>query len=84
MNRDAILDQLREIITLNFEIAPALLTPEAQLKGHLGMNSLDLVDLTFFIKRTFGLDAKPQEYHGVQTLGDVAAFIEARLSAEGG
>lgn len=84
MTRDAILDQLRELIVLNFEIAPELLTPEALLKGHLGLNSLDLVDLTFFIKRAFGVDAKPQEYHGVQTLGDVVAFIEARLSGAGG
>jgi len=81
MTREAILTQLRELITLNFEIPADMVTPEASWRGNLGMDSLDLVDMTFFIKRHFGVDEKAHAYRGLATVGDVVEFIHERVQA---
>ena len=77
MTEDDILAQLREIVAVNFEIAPERLEAGAALRADLGLDSLELVDLTFFIKRAFGIQKPPGAYRGLETLGDVAAFVRA-------
>ena len=81
MTRDDILNEVREIITLNFELDPELLTEDAEFRAHLGMDSLDLVDLTFFIKHAFGIDEGVHAYKKLLTIGDVVGFVHARKAA---
>lgn len=82
MRREDILAQLKEIITLNFELPMELISPEAQLRANLGMDSLALVDLTFFIKHSFGIDEKLNKYQHLLTVGDLADFIHAHLNEQ--
>ena len=63
---------------MNFELDPELLTPDAELRAHLGMDSLDLVDLTFFVKHRFGIEDGADAYKNLRTLGDIAGFVELR------
>ncbi len=78
MTRDDILAQLKEIITLNFEIPEDLVTQDAEFRAHLGMDSLDLVDLTFFIKHAFGIEEGVHAYKSLKTVGDVLEFVIER------
>jgi acyl carrier protein len=77
MNREEILHAVRDLIALNFELPAATITPAAALRADLGMDSLALVDLTFFVKQTFGIQDKIQSYQGIITVDDLVTFIEA-------
>ncbi len=81
MTRNDILSEVREIITLNFELEPDLLYEDAEFRAHLGMDSLDLVDLTFFIKHAFGIEEGVHAYKKLMTIGDVVGFVHERKAA---
>lgn len=73
---------LIELIHVNFEIDPSVLTPDAHLRADLGLDSLDLVDLTFFVKHAFGIDDGVEAYKDIQTVGQLAAFVDAKRSED--
>lgn len=75
-----VLEALRGVIATNFAVAPEQVTPTASLRAEIGLDSLDLVDLTFFIERHFKFSASPQDYRGLATVGEVVAVIERKLS----
>lgn len=51
------------------------LTPEAELKRDLGMTSLDAVEMTIFIKRTFGFQPERNAIKMLVTLQDLCDYI---------
>ena len=82
MRREDILAQLKEIISLNFELPIELISPQSQFRANLGMDSLALVDLTFFVKHSFGIDEKLNKYQSLLSVDDLVDFIHAHLNAQ--
>jgi acyl carrier protein len=78
MTRETIYTRLKRILTDDFSRDETLVTPDATLRGTLMLDTLDLVDLVFFIKREFGVDAPPDEYRRIRSLGGLVGFIEQR------
>ena len=52
------------------------LTPETELKRDLGMTSLDAVETSLFIKRTFGFQPERGVMKTIGTLQDLYDYIE--------
>jgi len=78
MDRETIQRRLHRILARDFARDEDLLTPEATFRGTLMMDSLDLVDLVFFIQREFGVEARMEEYREVRSLEALVSFIEDR------
>ncbi|MBK05495.1 MAG: hypothetical protein CL920_35225 [Deltaproteobacteria bacterium] len=78
MTQEQILQQLCEIITVNFGISTEHITPDAAFRANLGMDSLDLVDMTFFINKTFDINEDASQYHDLVTVQDVVTFVHIR------
>ena len=51
---------------------------DSTLRGDLGMDSLDVVDLVFFIKQSFGVDVRMEEYRDLHTTDKLVAFVEKK------
>ena len=51
------------------------LMPESELKRDLGMTSLDAVEMTIFIKRTFGFQPERNAVKTLLTLQDLCDYI---------
>jgi len=68
------------ILHTDFARAQPLLTPTATLGGTLMLDSLDLVDLAFFLEREFGLEARADHLREVKTLEGLVAFVQARAA----
>jgi acyl carrier protein len=68
------------ILHTDFARAEPLLTPHATLAGTLLLDSLDLVDLAFFLEREFGLEARAEHLREVKTLEGLVAFVQARAA----
>ena len=56
----------------------SLLKPEATLTGDLGLNSLELADLIVMCEERFGVVFEDDDLANLQTIGDVAAYVEER------
>ena len=58
---------------LEYELS--VLTPEAHLKEDLGMTSLDAVETSLFIRRTFGFQPERGAIKTIATLQELYDFI---------
>ena len=83
-----ILSQLQVQIAEALGLEPDACPPHARLTSDLGAESIDLVDLTFRIEKTFGLQIpegdlfEDSERRGHDlTVEEVAAYIAARLES---
>lgn len=79
MNKNEIIEKVNALLVEEFEIAPAMLTPEASLKSDLEIDSLDFVDIVVLIDREFGFKPKAEELKTVKTLQDFYNYIEAHV-----
>jgi acyl carrier protein len=81
MTADEVRVRLTKLLSENFEIEPQKVTPDATFRGTLGLDSLDVVDLVFFIQEEFGFKDKLDSYRDLHTVEKVCAYIATRADA---
>ncbi|MCU0758878.1 MAG: acyl carrier protein [Steroidobacteraceae bacterium] len=75
------LDTLQEMLVRDHHLRPDQVTPDARL-ADLGIDSLALVELMFQCEDRFGIEVPLGNPEDLQTLGDVARFVD-RLASPG-
>lgn len=75
MNRDEVLSTLREILMTNFGVAAEKVSEEASFRGTFGLDSLDIVDLVYFLQKSFTFEADLDEYRDLHTVAKVVDFV---------
>ena len=76
MNSQEIQSKVNAFMTDRLEFDPSSLIPETELKRDLGMSSLDAVETSLFIKRTFGFQPERGAIKMLVTLQDLYDYIE--------
>lgn len=79
MTKQEIQSKVNAFMTDRLEYEPSSLTPEADLKRDLGMTSLDAVETSLFIRRTFGFQPDRGVIKTLVTLQDLYDFIEQHV-----
>lgn len=74
--------QINAILVEEFELPEESLTPDADLRDDLGLDSLDAVDLASKLEEQRGIQIDTQALMELSTLGDVYALV-TKLSSEG-
>lgn len=59
---------------VEFGADPDKLSPDATLEA-LDVDSLDLFELSQILKQEFGLEVNPEDFEGVETLGQAQAVL---------
>lgn len=80
MSTQEILSKINEILVDEFEEDAEVITPEANLKDTLGLDSLDYVDLVVTIESNFGVKLGEADFVGVATFQDFYNLLEAKLA----
>jgi acyl carrier protein len=80
MSTQEILSKINEILVDEFEVDAEVITPEANLKDTLGLDSLDYVDLVVTIESNFGVKLGEADFVGVATFQDFYNLLEAKLA----
>ena len=75
MTQQEIQEKVNAFMTDRLEYDPSALIPDAELKRDLGMTSLDAVEMTIFIKRTFGFQPERNAIKMLVTLQDLCDYI---------
>lgn len=83
MEKEEIIKLVNEVFAEDFEIDPALLTPEAHIFAELGLDSLDTVDLIVALQKKFGVTIRGDErVREIRTLNDLYEFVLSIRPAE--
>lgn len=80
MTQQEIQAKVNDFMTDRLEYEPSAIQPEAELKRDLGMTSLDAVEASIFIKRTFGFQPERNAIKMLVTVQDLYDFIEKNIA----
>jgi len=82
MTRDAILEKLRDAMqsATEEEVNWNTVTEDTAI-GELGFDSLSILDLIYDVQQAFGIEFDAEELVNVNTVGELADFLEEELQA---
>lgn len=81
MERDDVLQRIRDHLATEFELDPARITEETRFREDLEADSLDLVELTVELEDSYGIRFPDEEVAKVFTVGQAADFVVAYVNA---
>lgn len=82
MNQQEIIDKIKAFMVEDFEVDEQAITPEADLKATLDLDSLDYIDLVVAIEQNFGFKVKPEDFQQMHTIQDFYNYVSNRLQAQ--
>lgn len=80
MNKEVIIEKINDFLIDEFEVEEDDISPEANLKETLELDSLDFVDLVVAIESNFGVKLVGEDFVNVITLQDFYNLIEKKIS----
>jgi len=78
--QQAIQGQITELLWLQLGVDREDLVSEARILEDLGADSLDVVELVMALEQAFDIVVPDEDVENLRTLGDVAAYVDKRLS----
>ena len=78
MNREELIQKINQALAEEFEIDESVITPEADIKETLELDSLSLVDLVALIENDFGVKINGSEMTGVRTFAALYDHVAQR------
>jgi acyl carrier protein len=80
MNTAAIIEKINGFLVEEFEVDPAKITPEANLRETLELDSLDYIDLVVVIESNFGFKVKPEDFVSIVTFQNFYDYVINRVA----
>lgn len=79
MTREEIIEQINSILAEEFEVSEQSISPEANVKETLSLDSLSLVDLVALVQQTYKVNIPVAELREIQTFNNLYDYIESHL-----
>jgi len=79
MQNEEIIKRINQLLIEEIEIDEAQISPAADLKKDLGIDSLDFVDLFVIIENNFGFKMKAEEMSEIKKLDDFYTYVIRRV-----
>ena len=79
MDKQELIKKTNEVLAEEFEIEIADITPDADVKETLELDSLSLVDMIALIESTFGVKIKSQEIANIKSFENLYSFISEKI-----
>ena len=80
MQNEEIIKKINQLLIDEIEIDESEISPSADLKKDLGIDSLDFVDLFVIIENNFGFKMKAEEMSDIKKLDDFYAYVIQRVN----
>ena len=81
MDTARIISQINHFLVEEFEVEPEMISPQANLRETLELDSLDYIDLVVIIESNFGFKVKAEDFTGITTFQDFYNYVIARINA---
>jgi len=79
MTREEIIKQVNSLLAKEFEVEETAITPDADVRETLTLDSLSFVDLVALVQTTFKVKIPVAELKSVKTFNDLYDYIEKHL-----
>jgi len=81
MDKNAIYQDVSQLLIALFDTEPALITPQARLYEDLDLDSIDAVDMVVHLQKKTGKKISPETFKSVRTVQDVVDAVTALLAS---
>lgn len=82
MTNTEIIEKINRFLIEEFEVKAEKLTPDANLKETLGLDSLDYIDLVVVIESNFAFKVKPEDFTDIATFQDFCDYVISRVNSK--
>ena len=79
MENQELIAKINQVLADEFEVEQSVITPDADIKSTLNLDSLSLVDMVALIEEEFGVKIKGTELASVKTFGLLYDFVFDRM-----
>ncbi len=79
MDKEVIIEKINDFLIDEFEVEQDDISPEANLKDTLELDSLDFVDLVVAVESNFGVKLVGEDFINVTTLQHFYDLIEKKI-----
>ena len=80
MDKSSIISKVNEFLEEEFEVENEDITPDANLKETLELDSLDYVDLVVSVESNFSVKLDADDFVGIVTLRDFYDLIDKKVN----
>ncbi len=81
MTKEEMIAKANEVLAEEFEVEISEITPEADIKKTLQLDSLSLVDMVALIEETFGVKVKGTDIVNIKTFDALYDFLYEKLES---
>jgi acyl carrier protein len=82
METAEIIDKINHFMVDEFEVEPSTITPQANLRETLQLDSLDYIDLVVVIESNFGFKVKAEDFTGIVTFQDFYNYVNTKVGQQ--
>lgn len=82
MSKESIVEKINGFLVEEFEVDSSKITPDANLRETLELDSLDYIDLVVVIESNFGFKVKPEDFAGIATFQNFYDYVVDRVEAK--
>ncbi|WP_108868862.1 phosphopantetheine-binding protein [Aquimarina aquimarini] len=79
MNKEVIIEKINDFLIDEFEVEAEEISPEANLKETLELDSLDFVDLVVAVESNFGVKLVGEDFVDIVSLQNFYDLIENKI-----
>lgn len=80
MEKTEIIQITNAFLIEEFEANPESISPDANLKAALDLDSLDYIDLVVVIETNFGFKVNPEDFQSIITFQDFYDYVGIRVN----
>lgn len=82
MENVEIIEKINDFLVEEFEANADSITPDANLKETLDLDSLDYIDLVVVIENNFSFKVKPEDFVGISNFRSFYDYIISRVQSK--
>lgn len=80
MEHSSIIEKINGFLVEEFEVEAVKISPDANLRETLQLDSLDYIDLVVVIEGNFGFKVKPEDFASIVTFQNFYEYVDSRLA----
>lgn len=80
MTQEEIISKINEFLVEEFEVDPDKISPSANLRQTLNLDSLDYVDLVVIIESNFGFKVVAEDFVSIHTFQDFYNYVNRKVA----